>query len=128
MKRILVAEDRPASLELIRTVLEAAGYEVIEAVDGRDAIEKASRNPVDLILLDIQMPKMDGYDVLAHLRKDARFEGIPIVALTASAMHGDREKALMAGFSAYIPKPVDVRALRSEMERLIGNGRVLGCE
>jgi len=122
MKRILVAEDRPASLELIRTVLESAGYEVIGAVDGQEAVEKASGNPVDLVLLDLQMPKMDGFDVLAQLRKDPRFQSIPIVALTASAMQGDRERALAAGFSSYLAKPVDLIVLRSEMERLIGGG------
>lgn len=119
MKRILVAEDRPGSLELIRTVLESAGYEVVEAVDGQEAVEKASTNSVDLILLDLQMPKIDGFGVAAHLRRDPRFASIPIVALTASAMQGDRERALAAGFSSYIAKPVDLTILRSEIERLI---------
>lgn len=120
MKRILVAEDRPASLELIRTVLESAGYEVIEALDGQEALEKATGNAVDLVLLDLQMPKIDGFGVLASLRKEPRFARIPIVALTASAMQGDRERALRAGFSAYIPKPVNLAVLRSEMDRLTG--------
>lgn len=119
MKRILAAEDRPASLELIRTVLESLGYEVIEALDGQEALEKASTNAVDLFLLDLQMPKLDGFGLVAQLRKDPRFATTPIVALTASAMHGDRERALAAGFSSYITKPVDIRFLRSEMERLL---------
>ncbi|MFZ0592864.1 MAG: response regulator [Bryobacteraceae bacterium] len=119
MKRILVAEDSPASLELLRTVLESAGYEVVEAVDGLDAVQKASSNSVDLVLLDLQMPKMDGFAVLAELRKKARFRTIPIIALTASAMRGDRERALEAGFSSYIAKPVNLALLRSEVERLI---------
>ncbi|MGA8599021.1 MAG: response regulator [Bryobacteraceae bacterium] len=119
MKRILVAEDSPASLELLRTVLESAGYEVVEAVDGLDAVQKASSNSVDLVLLDLQMPKMDGFAVLAELRKNARFRTIPIIALTASAMRGDRERALEAGFSSYIAKPVNLALLRSEVERLI---------
>ena len=122
MKRILVAEDRPGSLELIRTVLESAGYEVIEATDGQEAVEKASGSSVDLFLLDLQMPKVDGFGVVARLRKDPRFASTPIVALTASAMHGDRERALAAGFSSYIAKPVDLAALRSELKRLIGAG------
>ncbi len=122
MKRILVAEDRPGSLELIRTVLESAGYEVIEATDGQEAVEKASGSSVDLFLLDLQMPKVDGFGVVAQLRKDPRFASTPIVALTASAMHGDRERALAAGFSSYIAKPVDLAALRSELKRLIGGG------
>jgi CheY-like chemotaxis protein len=124
MSRILVADDRPGSLELIRTVLESAGYEVIEALDGQEAVEKASGDPVDLVLLDLQMPKVDGFGVLAHLRRDPRFADIPIVALTASAMQGDRERALAAGFSSYIAKPVDLAVLRSEMERLIGGRRI----
>jgi two-component system cell cycle response regulator DivK len=122
MKRILVAEDRPGSLELIRTVLESAGYEVIEAMDGLEAVEKASGSSVDLFLLDLQMPKVDGFGVVAQLRKDPRFASTPIVALTASAMHGDRERALAAGFSSYIAKPVDLATLRSELRRLIGGG------
>lgn len=124
MKRILIAEDRPASLELIRTVLESAGYEVIDAVDGQEAVEKASENPVDLVLLDLQMPKIDGFGVVTQLRKDPRFRSTPIVALTASAMQGDRERALSAGFSSYIAKPIDLSGLRSEIARLIGAGSI----
>jgi CheY-like chemotaxis protein len=120
MKRILVAEDRPASLELIRTVLDAAGYDVIEAADGQEAIDKLVGNPIDLILLDLQMPKMDGFAVLNQLRRDKTYSGVPIVALTASAMHGDRERALAAGFSSYIAKPVDLAFLRAEIDRLTG--------
>jgi CheY-like chemotaxis protein len=119
VKRILVAEDRPASLELICTVLETVGYEVIRAADGHEALEKALSNAVDLVLLDLQMPKLDGFGVLAELRKDSGFANTPIVALTASAMQGDRERALAAGFSSYITKPVDIRLLRSELERLL---------
>ena len=120
MKRVLVAEDQPASLELLRTVLESAGYEVVEAVNGLDAVEKASSNSVDLVLLDLHMPKMDGFAVLAELRKNTTFQTVPIIALTASAMRGDRERALESGFSSYIAKPVDLALLRSELKRLIG--------
>jgi two-component system cell cycle response regulator DivK len=120
MKRILVAEDRPGSRELIRTVLESAGYEVLEAADGQEALEKACGASVDLVLLDLQMPRVDGFGVLVQLRKDPRFENTPIVALTANAMRGDRERALAAGFSSYLAKPVDLAALRFEINRLIG--------
>ncbi|HSU30591.1 MAG TPA: response regulator [Bryobacteraceae bacterium] len=118
MKRILIAEDRPASLELICTVLESVGYEVVGVADGQEALEKASENSIDLFLLDLQMPKLDGFGVVTQLRKQPNFANTPIVALTASAMNGDRERALAAGFSAYITKPVDIRFLRSEIERL----------
>lgn len=118
MKRILIAEDREASRELIRTVLEAAGFDVLEAADGCEALAIASKCLPDLVLLDLQMPKLDGFAVLAALRRDRRYAQTPIVALTASAMSGDRERALAAGFSAYIAKPVDLTLLRSEIERL----------
>src|SRR5437868_6536209 len=119
MKRILIAEDRPSSRELIRAVLESAGYAVLEAGDGEEALDKALNSPVDLIILDLQMPKVDGFGVVGSLRKEPRFVNIPILALTASAMQGDRERALAAGFSAYIAKPVDLNLLRLEIQRLV---------
>ncbi|SRR5579875_540952 len=119
MKRILVAEDRPASLELIRTILESIGHEVIEAADGQEALEKAARNSIDLFVLDLQMPKLDGFEVLKQLRKQSRFQHTPVIAITASAMESDRERVIAAGFTGYITKPVDIRFLRSEMERLL---------
>lgn len=118
MKTILVAEDRPSSRELIRTVLESVGYEVTEAVDGQDALDKAALSGFDLVILDLEMPRLGGFDVVAVLRKDQRFLRTPILALTASAMQGDRERALDAGFSSYITKPVDLKFLRNEIERL----------
>jgi two-component system cell cycle response regulator DivK len=120
MKKILIAEDRPSSRELIRTVLEGCGYTVFEAPDGRQAVDVARRENPDLLIVDLQMPALDGLGVLAELRRDERFADIPIVALTASAMQGDREKALEAGFTEYITKPVNLRFLREEITRLLG--------
>jgi CheY-like chemotaxis protein len=88
-------------------------------MDGQDALHKAGANSVDLVLLDLQMPKIDGFGVVRQLRNDPKFNNIPIVALTASAMQGDRERALGAGFSSYIAKPIDLAALRAEIERLL---------
>lgn len=119
MKKILIAEDRPSSRELIRTVLEGCGYSVAEAVDGRQAVELAKRENPDLLIVDLQMPALDGLGVLAELRRDERFADVPIVALTASAMQGDRERALEAGFTEYITKPVNLRFLRQEITRLL---------
>jgi CheY-like chemotaxis protein len=119
MKRILIADDRPPSRELIREILEMAGYEVVEAADGAEALEMARRLSPDLILLDIEMPALSGFRVVEELRKDARFAATPVVALTAGAMQGDREKALQAGFTGYISKPVRLAALRAEMARLL---------
>ena len=121
MKTILVAEDRDASRELIRTVLTAAGYAVVEARDGQEAIERAMETPADLVILDLYMPRTDGFGVLERLRGDQHYAKVPIVALTASAMAGDREKAIASGFSEYISKPVNLTLLRQEVGRLLGN-------
>jgi two-component system cell cycle response regulator DivK len=120
MKKILIAEDRPSSRELIRTVLEGCGYIVAEAADGRQAVDVARRENPDLLIVDLQMPALDGLGVLAELRRDERFADVPMVALTASAMQGDRERALEAGFTEYITKPVNLRFLREEITRLLG--------
>jgi CheY-like chemotaxis protein len=119
MKKVLVADDKATGRELVRTILETSGYEVHEAADGTEAVAEARRLAPDLIILDIHMPQMDGYGVIAELRRDPRFAATPIIALTASAMMGDRERALAAGFTGYISKPIRLSALRSEVERLL---------
>jgi len=117
-KRILIGEDRAASRELLRTVLEQQGYEVIEACDGEQAIAKAQAELPDLVLLDLNMPRRNGYEVLNALRDDRRLDATPIVAVTASAMMGDRQKILAAGFNGYLTKPVSLAVLREEINRL----------
>lgn len=119
VKRILVADDLAASRELIFTALDNQGYEVILASNGAEALDMAREIVPDLILLDLHMPSMDGFAVVRQLRLDPRFLRTPVVALTASAMYGDREKALNAGFTGYIAKPVRVATLRSEVARLL---------
>ena len=119
MKKILVADDKETSRELVRTVLEASGYEVYEAADGIEALEQARRENPDLVILDLHMPRLDGFGVIAELRRDEKFAATPVMALTASAMMGDREQALAAGFTGYIAKPIPLAALRSEVERLL---------
>ena len=120
MKKILVADDKASSRELVRTVREHSGYEVLEAADGAEALAMAQDKEPDLILLDLQMPALDGFGVIGKLRQDARFQATPIVALTANAMNGDEEKAMTAGFSGYITKPLRLSFLRSEVVRLLG--------
>jgi CheY-like chemotaxis protein len=122
MIKVLVADDRAASRELIRTVLEADGYDVYEAVDGLDAVRQAQDRLPALIILDLQMPGLDGFEALEELRGDPRFSKTPVLALTASAMHGDRERALKAGFTSYITKPVSLTSLRAELRLLLNNG------
>ena len=118
-KKILVADDSVASRELIREVLEMSGYEVVEAFDGQEALSLARENSPDLVLVDIQMPRLDGYGVLRELRADPRFSDLRVVALTAFAMQGDSERALNAGFDGYITKPVDIASLRQEVRRFL---------
>jgi CheY-like chemotaxis protein len=120
-KRILVAEDRDASRELLCTVLSAAGYSVIQACDGREAIERALETQADLVILDLYMPNTDGFGVLQRLRAEERYTKTPIIALTASAMAGDSERAIASGFTAYISKPVKMADLRQAISGLLAD-------
>lgn len=123
MTKILIADDKATSRELIRTVLEDDGYAISEASDGIEALRYAHEFEPDLIILDLHMPGVDGYGVVSELRRDGRFATIPIMALTASAMQGDRELALAAGFDSYVSKPIPLSALREEVERLLNRSR-----
>jgi two-component system cell cycle response regulator DivK len=118
-KKILVVDDNQDSRELVVKVLKNKGYEMIEAVDGEEAIEKAIAERPNLILLDISIPKLNGYEVTQKLKDMEEFENIPIVALTAHAMKGDRKKALEAGCEGYITKPINVRELPAQVKSFI---------
>lgn len=119
MKTILLADDHLPNRELISEVVSSLGHRVVEASDGEEALQKAREISPDLILLDIQMPKLDGFEVLKRLRQDSGCASCPVVALTAYAMRGDREKGLAAGFDGYVTKPIDVAALMTEIEKLL---------
>ena len=108
-KKILVVEDNEMNLELVTDILEAEGYEVIQATNGNDALESANSQRPDLILMDIQLPQMDGLEVTRLLKGNEGTRQIKVVALTAHAMRGDEEKARSAGCSGYIPKPINTR-------------------
>ncbi|MBN1841254.1 MAG: response regulator [Deltaproteobacteria bacterium] len=110
-KKILIVDDNQDSRELVVKILKTRGYHTIEAVDGEEALEKAVAERPDLILMDRSLPKIDGYAVTKRLKDQKEFKNIPIVALTAHAMRGDREKALEAGCEGYISKPINVREL-----------------
>jgi CheY-like chemotaxis protein len=128
MKKVLIADDTATGRELIRTVLEQCGHEVFEASDGAEAVRSARKIPPDLIILDLHMPVLDGYGALKELRQDQRFQATPIIALTASAMQGDRERALEAGFTSYVAKPISLNTLRGEIDRWLGReARYAGC-
>jgi two-component system cell cycle response regulator DivK len=107
-ERVLIAEDNEKNMKLFRDVLQVRGYETLEATTGEQAIELATRHRPELVLMDIQLAGMDGIEALRRLRQDERTTAIPVVALTAQAMAGDRERFLEAGFNGYVSKPVNV--------------------
>jgi CheY-like chemotaxis protein len=119
MRRILVADDKESSREFVRTALERAGCVVEEAADGREALAKIMADPPGLVVLDLHMPGLDGFAVMESIRQDARYTSLPVVALTASAMQGDRERALAAGFADYMTKPISLSVLRSRVLGLL---------
>jgi two-component system, cell cycle response regulator DivK len=106
-KKILIIEDNEQNLYLVTFILEKNGYDVLQARSGEEGVALAGKNEPDLILLDIQLPVMDGYSVARALRKNPVLEKIPIIAVTSFAMPGDRENALKAGCTGYIEKPID---------------------
>ena len=123
LKKILIVEDNPTNLRLIRMVLRSKGYSVLEATDGEEALLVAIEGRPDLIVMDIQLPKMDGLEVTKRLRQTSYFRRVPIIALTASAMEGDREKIIAAGCDEYISKPVNTRRFPLLVAEMLLRGR-----
>ncbi len=118
-KTILIAEDDLASRELLAEILRGRGYDVLEAADGAVALQLYQAHHPDLVIMDLQMPELDGYAVLARLRQP-QFPGVPpVIAVTAHAMSGDRERALEAGFDEYLTKPVEATLLRQRIRDLL---------
>ena len=115
--QILVVEDNEKNMKLFRDVLDASGYRTLEATTGRQAVELATSHSPDLVLMDIQLPDMSGVEALDHLRGDERTGRLPVVALTAQAMEGDRERFLAAGFDGYLSKPVNIPDLIDAVKR-----------
>jgi two-component system cell cycle response regulator DivK len=107
-ERVLVVEDNEKNMKLVRDVLQARGYRTLEAATAPHAVALAAEHAPDLVLMDIQLPGIDGVEALRRLRADERTASIPVLALTAQAMHGDREQFLAAGFDGYLSKPVNI--------------------
>lgn len=120
-KTILYVEDNPDNRNLIRRVLQAEGYEVVEAANAVTALKLLESGNPDLILMDINMPDMDGYTLTAKIRSMPAHTRVPIVAVTANVMRGDREKSLEAGCDGYIQKPIDIDILPNQIERYMRN-------
>ncbi len=119
-KVVLHVEDNPDNRLLVRRLLQAFGYQVIDAGNAADAREYLKGNSPDLILMDINMPDMDGYTLTNELKAMPNLMGVPIVAITANVMKGDRERTLSAGCDGYIEKPIDVDRFIEQIERFLG--------
>lgn len=122
--RILVVEDNPKNLKLMRDVLTYAGYEVLEATSGEDGVRMAGEASPDLVLMDLQLPGIDGAEALRRIRASERGSGVPVVAVTAFAMSEDRERAYEAGFVGYVEKPISVRGLPQQVRDFLRLGGV----
>lgn len=118
-KRILIVEDEEQMIEMLKIRLEANGYEVLSAVDGKQGLEKAQREAPDLIILDLMIPKMDGFKVCGLLKKDARYARIPIIMFTARAQESDKRMGEEVGADAYLTKPFEPKALVAKIEELL---------
>jgi two-component system cell cycle response regulator DivK len=119
--KILIIEDNEQNLYLLTFILKKHDYEVLQALNGLDGIEKVKKTSPDMILLDIQLPEMDGYEVARELRKIPESKIIPIIAITSYAMAGDREKALEAGCTGYLTKPINPDTFISSIEEFLPN-------
>ena len=123
-RRILVVEDNPLNLKLVRVVLQPAGYDVIEALSGEEALHVAQEDPPDLVLMDLQLPGIDGTETLHRLRQGPLARDVPVIAVTAFAMAEDRQRAALAGFDGYVEKPISVRELPGQIEAFL-DGRAV---
>jgi CheY-like chemotaxis protein len=119
MINVLVAEDNAVNRELLRELLESRGYNVMEASDGQEALQMMEQTRPDILLLDLGMPVLDGFAVVRQIRKNPSLATLPVLAVTAYAMRGDRENVLNAGFDGYLSKPINARELSNELERLL---------
>lgn len=122
-ERILIVEDNLQSMRLIEMTLKAKGYTLLEAFDGEEAIEVAVRERPDLVILDIQLPKMSGLEVTKKLRETPEFAHTPIIAITAYAMKGDKEKVIDAGCDLHLSKPINTRELPALIAQMLQQRR-----
>jgi two-component system cell cycle response regulator len=129
--RILVIEDNPANLELMRYVLAAFGHVVTTAVDGEEGYDGVVRDRPDLVICDLQLPRIDGFEVARRMKKHPALQGIPLVAVTAFAMVGDRDRVLAAGFDGYIAKPIEPQSFVTQVDAFLARAQKSGepwCE
>ena len=123
MSKVLIAEDNAVNRELLRELLEARGHTVTETSNGQEALDELRQAQPDILLLDINMPIMDGLSAMRKIREDMCLAHLPILAVTANAMLGEKEKLLSSGFDGYLSKPINGRALAEEMDRILKQAR-----
>ena len=121
-KKILIVEDNPQNMKVELMTLRPHGYTLLQATDGEEALQIAMRDKPDLIIMDIQLPKMSGLEVIERLRQMPDFSRIPIIAVTAYAMKGDKEKVIEAGCDAYLSKPINTRELPKVVAEMLSGG------
>ena len=121
--RLLLVEDIPINMELEKLVFERGDFEVTPVTGGQDALQQLELSDFDVVILDIKLPDMNGLDVVRWIRQNPRLKNLPVVAITALAMKGDREHALECGFNAYITKPIDTRTLAETIWEIVKNLR-----
>jgi two-component system, cell cycle response regulator DivK len=125
MSTILIVEDNEKNMKLVRDLMQFKGHTTIEAVTGNEGIRQALANHPDLILMDIQLPDVNGIEALRQIRADPAMTSIPIIAVTASVMPGDRQKIESAGFDAYLTKPIELRPFLATVDHFLANGRAV---
>ncbi len=123
MSVILIVEDNEKNMKLVRDVLQFKGYQTLEAATAKEGLKLAREERPDLVLMDIQLPDMDGIAALAHLRADGLTQSIPVLAVSASVMPDDQQRIVASGFDAYITKPISVKSFIETVERFIGKAQ-----
>ena len=123
MSVILIVEDNEKNMKLVRDVLQFKGYKTLEAVTGTEGLRLAREERPDLVLMDIQLPDIDGITALARLRADPQTEKMPVVAVSASVMPDEQQKIVASGFNAYVTKPINVKSFLETVERFVGKAK-----
>ncbi|MBV9891466.1 MAG: response regulator [Rhizobacter sp.] len=125
MTTILIVEDNEKNMKLVRDILRHHGHETVEAATGEDGVRLAAERRPDLVLMDIQLPDIDGIEALRRIRRDRSLDAIPVIAVSASVMPDDQQKIVTSGFDAFITKPINLKQFLATVQRLLGDGRPL---
>ena len=123
MRTILIVEDNEKNMKLVRDILRHNGHETVEAVTGEEGVRLASERRPDLVLMDIQLPDIDGIEALGQIRADAALDAVPVLAVSASVMPDDQQKIISSGFDAFITKPINLKQFQDTVKRFLSQGR-----